>query len=220
MNLRLAIPTTLAAALFSCGAPTADDADLTPEASHGKAIHAVTRIAPGATRVRLGYIRRKLFDAPDQTDETDRADDCTGTPREIVGAMGLQEMTLTFPQNDVHEQVALDGSVCLQDAIKKGLESLLTDSSDAESPLALVLELVSDESAARAALQDFLNRGSTHFALVPLVWNHQPGIYPAEHGESVESNWVFFMSVSDLSDHLFWSIVPRDGSAVTNYGFN
>ncbi len=217
MNLRFATPTTLLAALVSCAAPPADDGNMIPEANRGNRTHGVTWIAPSATPVRLGAIRRDLFDT---AGETDSVDDCTGTPKEIVESMGLQEMTLSFPKEDVDEQVALDGSVCIQDAIAKGLESLLTDASDAESPLALVLDLLNDERAARAALSAFLNRKSTRFALVPLDWNREPGIYPAENGESVESNWVFFMTASDLSDHLFWSIVPRDGGAVTNYGFN
>ena len=150
----------------------------------------------------------------------DGAADCTGTPRRVVDSAGFPEMTLSFPQVDIDEQVALDNSVCIQDAIPRGLESLLTDSSDVESPLSLLVDLINDESAARAALGDFLNRTSTHLALVPLVWKRQPGLYPPERGDSVQKNWVLFMSVGDLSDHLFWVIVPRNGGPVTNYGFN
>lgn len=145
---------------------------------------------------------------------------CAGSPRRVVDSVGFPKMTLSFPQRDIDEQIALDGSVCIQEAIARGLESWLTDASEPESPLSLVIDLVGDESAARAALRDFLNRPSTNFALVPLVWSRESGTYRPERGESVETNWVMFMAARDLSDHLFWAIVPRDGSAVTNYGFN
>ena len=50
-------------------------------------------------------------------------------------------------------------------------------------------------------------------------------VYPAEYQESIEDNWVFFLSMPELSDHLYWAVVQRfrsseGGVIVSNYGFN
>jgi len=158
----------------------------------------------------------------DNVEAETQATGCDAEPREVLTALGLPDMVLRFPASDLDEQSAFadDGSICLQDAISSAIDSLLWDSSDLESPLALMLDIIDDESAARAALQDFLNRASTLFALVPLSPQRGSGVFPPEHGESIEANWVFFVAIGDFSDHLFWVVVPRDGGDVLNYGFN
>ena len=42
-----------------------------------------------------------------------------------------------------------------------------------------------------------------------------------EDGERVEENWIFVLSLPDLSDHIYWAIVDREGKLPAyNYGFN
>ncbi|WP_141732788.1 hypothetical protein [Oligoflexus tunisiensis] len=49
----------------------------------------------------------------------------------------------------------------------------------------------------------------------------QGQVYPPEQGESMQDNWIFFLSVPTLSDHLYWVIVDRKGqTAPYLYGFN
>jgi hypothetical protein len=227
MNLRffltsalLALPTL--AALAACAVPfesaasdlveTIDAEHYGPESAGGRDHDVKLTVTRNSQRL-LGAIRYDVFGDAWRSQ-------CKGTPEEVVESTGFPLMTLSFHHADVDEQAALDGSICLQEAIRRGLDSLLTDASDEESPLALLVDLLGDESAARSALENLLNRPNTRLALVPLVWSRQPGVYPPEMGESVEENWALFVTIDDLSDHFFWVIVPREGGAVTNYGFN
>ncbi len=199
--------------LSSCVAPPDPSASTNGEAGDDANGHDSRLFAAERPTASARTIRGEIFGGASDAS-------CSGPPERVVESMGFREITLSFPQIDVDEQVALDGSVCLQGAIRRALDSLLTETSDDESPLSLIVDLLDDESAAQAALADYLNRSSTRLALVPRVWRDEAGVYLPENGESVETNWVFFMTVGDLSDHLFWAIVPRDGGAVTNYGFN
>ena len=40
------------------------------------------------------------------------------------------------------------------------------------------------------------------------------------NGEKIEENWIFLFQTDELSDNLFYAIVPRDGEQAYNYGFN
>ena len=44
--------------------------------------------------------------------------------------------------------------------------------------------------------------------------------FPPELSESIEENWVFFMTGDAELNALFWAIVPRNGEPVYNYGYD
>ena len=121
---------------------------------------------------------------------------------------------------------AYPGPTDFMTALDAAMTSFLTDDDDIESPLGIAT-FVAEETwtednpegqtfaeATLAALLDHLNRPTASLSLVPIGQT-------AEHGESVVDNWVFFLTIDELSDHLYWAIVDRQGVVATyNYGFN
>lgn len=145
----------------------------------------------------------------------------------LVGVHGLDEMTVDVSVSEVDAQAAAYAStVDFISALEAAMVSFLTDDSDIESPLGIAYFVAEGswdpnnaegqtfEEATFEALVDHLNRPTASLALVPIGQT-------AEHGESVADAWIFFLTIDDLSDHLYWAIVDRQGIDGTyNYGFN
>ena len=145
----------------------------------------------------------------------------------LVDELGLSELTNAIDLSEVEAQAeAFPGSVGFMSALEQAMTSFLSDDDDLESPLGVasfVAEVTWEpdnpegqtfEEATLAVLIDHLNRSSASISLVPIGQT-------AEYGESVTDNWVFFLTIDELSDHLYWAIVDRQGvSATYNYGFN
>lgn len=112
------------------------------------------------------------------------------------------------------------------DALDMALESFLTDNSNPESPLGIVPDAmeyykgnVSKPQQHLMKLIDLINSGGS--LCMPDIEGASEICHHAEEGENVEKNWVFLLQVPELSDYLFWAIVPKDGKGkVYNYGFN
>lgn len=102
-------------------------------------------------------------------------------------------------------------------AMSAAFKNLLTDYRHPESLLAqLMAEGYED---AHKQLHALLSHPATFFALVSQ--NPLAPIFPAEHGENLEDNWIFFFKAPRFSDHLYWIIVNRQGKKESyNYGFN
>jgi len=141
--------------------------------------------------------------------------------RAFLAAQGFSEMALSFPAEEVSTQADPGSSVSFERALSLALTSILTDNSDIESPLALVSDYAFEEGQEPAeALRSFMNQPKTFLGLVGLHADGEDGVYPPENGESIQENWVFHFTMGAFSDHLYWVVVPRNGGAVFNYGFN
>lgn len=143
----------------------------------------------------------------------------------------LKDLTVLVNPLDVEEQEVLpNNKVSFEQALDQAIVSFLSDYSHPESPGSIVSNVFEifpgeDENAAvkiHFKLSEFFGNGKLRL-LPDLVWNYDDDydFNPPEDGESAADNWIFSLSLYDLSDHVFWAIVPRDGkSRVYNYGFN
>ncbi len=154
------------------------------------------------------------------------------TVKAVLRAHGIEAIRTAFSLTDVCAQEAeWDNDVAFDIALDAAINSVINDGNDYESPLALLVELppefdpVCPRGDERQRLLCYLNRDSSAIALVHANGAIHDGIYPPENGESVDEHWIFFLKISELSDHLYWAIVYRkpDSSgelAVYNYGFS
>jgi hypothetical protein len=153
-------------------------------------------------------------------------------PRECEDIAAASEATLRADYGYEAAKVAIDvEELCLQindlpssvgfyDAAVLAAKSFLNDASHPESPIAIARTAVDGEGGdgsidaqARALLMRHLALRSTSIRLVA------QGESP-EGGEDVADAWIVELKVPTLSDHTYWAVIPRDGGAVYNYGFN
>jgi len=93
-------------------------------------------------------------------------------------------------------------------------ESLLTDGSDIESPLALVREEGLPDSELSALIRQAQAQGKFSVKILE-------GEQRAERGEKASEAFIFEYRIRTLSDHIFTVVVPfQCQSRVYNYGFN
>jgi len=132
---------------------------------------------------------------------------------------GLPNISVDISTTVVAAQSTLPGNtVSFEKAFGKAIHSFLNSSDDIESPLSL-FENEFENPATR--LMEFLNASTAQISLVEgNEYVDGASWYPAENGEDVESNWIFALKINNFSDHLFWAVVPRNGEAPYNYGFN
>lgn len=144
----------------------------------------------------------------------------------VLSDHGIEGITAAFPLQEVLAQMQQEFSnaVSFEDALGAAIDSFLNDGQDPESPL-MIVEDVDEEPCISDNLTErvrcWMNRSSSVLAIVYRDGQVHDGVYPPEVGESIAENWVFFLKMSDLSDHLIWAIVDRSGQRSTyNYGFN
>ena len=109
------------------------------------------------------------------------------------------------------------GRVCPEEALALAVGALL-DSTDPES----LHEVSETIGMARCGARCYFNRQSSMLGLVAdskSVLSSQLLPQPPI-SESVEHNWVFFLSVPDLGEHGYWAIVSRDRARVVTVGRN
>lgn len=127
---------------------------------------------------------------------------------------------------EIMESKPEDGMYKYIDALEFALDSYLSDGSNPESPLALIPEAMekyvgnmSKQDQHKTKLIELINTGG--LLCMPDIEGASEKCFHAEEGESAEKNWIFLLQIPELSDHLFWAIVPKDGKGkVYNYGFN
>ena len=129
--------------------------------------------------------------------------------RAVLQSHGVGDLDTSVGPGQTVIQQGWDNEICFEQALDAAVESLLNDGSDVESPLALVEEI--DEGPClqpdlRERVRCFMNEPHSRIDLVVPGGPHQP-----EHGESLDTHWVFFLDLPALSDHLYWAVVPRDG---------
>ncbi|WP_445384199.1 hypothetical protein ACT6NV_09315 [Robiginitalea sp. IMCC44478] len=150
----------------------------------------------------------------------------------IQDEFNLPTLNYKIDLEEVKKQETLpNNKIMFVKALHTALKTVLTSNSNRESPRIIISEgmglrpkeNVEDETKVVKQLHEFLLSGK--LILLPLVdWENRDqdfGFFPPEEGESAQENWVFYLSLPTLSDHLFWIIVPRDGqSEAYVYGFN
>ena len=159
-----------------------------------------------------------------------------GTAQAIINRIvkdkyNLTKLQVVISPTDVEEQSSLpNNEVSFEQALDKAIISFLSDYSHPESPGAIVAnvfglipgEVENAEVKINFKLAELFKNGE--LSLLPnLTWNNDEDydFNPPEERETVADNWIFSLSLFDLSDHIYWVIIPRDGaSEVYNYGFN
>ena len=153
--------------------------------------------------------------------------------------LGLMGMQVRINEDEVrYQQETFSHTIEIEEALRLGIKSILSPSDD-ETPWLIVKEVHYEEWEVfslqsereewiRNKVRDYLRAGV--ISLLPVVdpnlseENQErlyPDYYPPEEGEKVDDNWVFFLSLPTLSDHLYWVIVNRNGEKDPYlYGFN
>jgi len=138
----------------------------------------------------------------------------------IVGAPNL---TVLIEEAQALQQHQKFGRRNFNDAFIAAVTSIVTDRADHESPLAIA-EGVCEEnenfspSCPQKLLRQFLNNTSSYLFMVEL--SDLPDFAPMR-GEKIEDNWIFLANIPELSDHIYYVIVPRDYTETAYvYGFN
>ena len=141
------------------------------------------------------------------------------------------KLTVVVNPADVAEQAALaNNKVSFEQALDRAIVSFLSDYTHPESPGSIVANVFGlfpgevDNALVKInfKLSELFDNGELRL-LPNLVWNDDEDydFNQPEEREPVADNWIFSLSLFDLSDHIFWVIIPRDGkSKVYNYGFN
>jgi len=130
----------------------------------------------------------------------------------------------------------------LKGVLRQTLNTILKDHQGSESPFSDVAsvheefadpESFEDEAAYRAAVtekvREYLNTGVLHLVsedIFSLEEDELGDVYPPHGGEKLDTYWLFQLYLPDLSDHVYWIVIPRwpgfeeEGAQPYVYGFN
>lgn len=118
---------------------------------------------------------------------------------------------------------------CLE-AQEEARKVLLEACDDPESPLALVSAYLYPGKECRevghyedvqAKLAEHLKNDASEFRLLTAKDFADDTAFLPEHGEKLDRNWIFRVRMPELTDHIFFAIVPKDaGLHAYVYGFN
>ena len=146
--------------------------------------------------------------------------------RDAVTSAGFPRATVHTGGPSLVAQEQLPGNaISAAEAVRRGLASFLTDATDPDSPLGILIERVRDERGesipsaatqqeARRCLEVFLDDPLTRLRLLAL--DEEP-----EGGPAVRQRWALQMENDTLSATIHYAIVDRTGvQPTTNYGFN
>lgn len=139
----------------------------------------------------------------------------------IKAELGVPKLTVKVSPSAINKQMAMGSKVTFVDAFQLAIRSFLENGKDGESPLSLIFNNIKlpeegREAAAKEVLRSYLNKPKSTLTLLTAKSRFQ-----AEHGETVDSNWIFLLKMPDMSDCLHWVIIDRSGiKAPYNYGFN
>lgn len=131
---------------------------------------------------------------------------------EVLAKLGVSGTSTFFPRGELQDQyLRTPGALCPNAAIKLAVDAILTDRGP-ESLAIVAAELAPGECNAEC----YFRRRSSLFGIVadgasPIANQLLPA---APDGASLRDSWVFFLSVTDLSEHGYWALVARDGSSV------
>ncbi len=161
-----------------------------------------------------------------------QAVDYQRTIKQAANRFGVKDLSyLKFTAEEIELQTRLAGNVVGFDAmINTVFELLFTAEAGRETPfhiISSVLEIGRDDVANEIPrIQDKLRAylASGQLWLVPHGVEPDESadfdFEPAENRETTIDNWICYLSLPELSDHLYWTIVPRNGDQPYLYGFN
>lgn len=152
----------------------------------------------------------------------------------VVQEFDFPNLSVIADAAEVAAQMALpNNTISFEQALRNALNSFLKDGEHIESPRSLVEnvhELFRDrfeneaawDAALTAKVREYLSENSqlAHHPLRALTDDEALFNRP-ENGETTAQNWIFQLSLRNLSDHVYWAISDRTGVKPTyNYGFN
>lgn len=118
---------------------------------------------------------------------------------------GFKELPFAYYKSELLQQILdLKNEVSLPDALRKALDSLLNDTGE---------KTFRSIGYSSDPVEVFLEGG--RLVLLPGDIASEPALTsfpPPSRGESIRENWIFGLELFDLTDDIYWVIVPRDGS--------
>lgn len=118
---------------------------------------------------------------------------------------GFQQLPFAYYEAEaVQQMLDHENKVSLPNALRKALDSLLNDTGE---------KTFRSIGYSSEPPKEFLEGG--RLVLLPGDMASEPSLssFPApSRGESIRENWIFGLELFDLTDDIFWIIVPRDGS--------
>lgn len=119
----------------------------------------------------------------------------------------FKRFEFAYSQAEAYQQMlAYEGTVTLNLALSRALYSLVNDTG--EKSLKSLFSYVDEP------ITEFLEQ--TRLVLLPGDMASEPALssFPSpSRGESIRDNWLFGLDLFDLSDDIFWVVVPRDGKS-------
>lgn len=149
---------------------------------------------------------------------------------QVTSKHDLEELRLMrFYLEEIANQSRLPGSVSFPVAFERAVEAILDPAHQNESPYQVISKTEFEDGGTpqspaeiKDKLKEMINYGTLW--LVPMDTPPNPNAsqdyYPPENGESVQDNWIFNLTLFEVSDHLYWVVVPRNGDPLKVYGFN
>ncbi len=146
------------------------------------------------------------------TARTDACDITSEATAAILLDLGLSKTYTYFPDGELRGQhLRYPGVLCPERALGLAVTALLTD--DTSEALVSVAGELGPASCDASCL---FNRESSIFGIVAdAASNRSNRVLPLPPNEEhLGQHWVFFLSITDLSEHGYWALVARDGSSV------
>ena len=125
----------------------------------------------------------------------------------------FERLSLAYFEDEALQQMLdFDNKVSLPDALRKAIDNLY-HYNEPGSLAAMLPNYTSDP------VKNFIEGG--RLVLLPGDMDSEPTLssFPAPlNGESLAANWIFGLELYDLTDDIYWVVVPRDGQGeVYNY---
>jgi hypothetical protein len=133
--------------------------------------------------------------------------------RIMKSEFGFQQLGLAYFKTEALQQMLdFKNEISLPDALRAALNSLLNDTTD-RSFGAVFPGYGQDD------VKEFLEGGRLVLLPGDMASERSLASFPTPlNGESLAQNWLFGLELFDLTDDIYWAIVPRDGKkAAYNY---
>ena len=148
--------------------------------------------------------------------------------QQILKDFRINNSNFSFDTAEVNlQEIKFPAKLNFHKALFTALKTMFNDKQDQEAPLNLVQETFFDfreglSKQVKEKLRELLNENTSFMRLVPVVIKDTtPYVYPPENNESLRVNWVFYLKIASLSDHLYWVVVDRNNKENPYiYGFN
>ncbi|MDF5714274.1 MAG: hypothetical protein PUP93_10370 [Rhizonema sp. NSF051] len=143
----------------------------------------------------------------------------------IKTKLGVTDLTVVIDFEQLMVQIRNGEKVTFLDALESAIRSFIEDGEDNQSPVGVIeldpetfdLPTEADHAKVSEAIRAYMNLPSSEIML--LHKDSDSEILPKQE-ESIEENWIFYLSLPDLCYNLFWAIIDRKGTQkIYNYGF-